>query len=109
MEPVEQLSILQERFKEKDRELALNIQLVTAWIKEHIENRPVYECGAYNSWRKTSCRLHHMRSELKIKQEAIQTHLRATARKIEEMETDFATFPVFWDQALERELSLENI
>ena len=104
MESGKQLSILLERFKEKDRELALNIQLVTAWIEEHLESRPAYECRAYKSWRKASCRLHQKRSELKVKQEAIQVHLRATMIIIEEMESNFITSPIFWDQALEREL-----
>jgi hypothetical protein len=104
MVPVEQLLILLERLNVKDRELALNIQLVTAWIKEHMNNRPAYECKAYYSWRKASFRLQNKRSELKIKQEAIQTHLRATAQKVEEFETDFFTFPVFGDQTLESEL-----
>lgn len=114
MSPNEQLGILSEKLKEKDLELTLEIQLVTAWIKEHRNSRPPGvdtlssssdEGKAYHSWRKVSCRLHQRRSELKEKQEKIQMHLRTVAEKIDEMETGFFSFPVFSDMALESELA----
>lgn len=114
MSPVEQLDNLLKRLKEKDRDLALEIQLVTAWIKEHQETRPTHtetpsrpshEREEYRSWRIVSCRLHQRRSELKTRQEKNQTHLRAVTRQIEELETGFSNFPVFADMALESELA----
>jgi hypothetical protein len=114
MSPNEQLDILMERLKEKDRDLALEIQLVTAWIEEHRETRPVHtetpsstsrEWEEYRSWRIVSCRLHQRRSELKTKQEKNQSHLRAVACKIEAPGTGFSSFPVFADMTLESELA----
>jgi uncharacterized coiled-coil DUF342 family protein len=101
------------KLNEKDRELTTEIQLVTAWIKEHRENRPACiesisaspgERNEYRSWRRISSRLHQRRSELKTKQEKIRGHLQTVARNIENMETGVLVFPVFHDVSLESDL-----
>jgi hypothetical protein len=113
MPPVKQLGTLLEKLKDKDRDLALEIELVTAWIREHRATRPIHtetqtspspEREEYRAWRIVSCRLHQRRSELKTKHEKNQTHIRAVARKIEELETGFPNFSVFADVAVESEL-----
>jgi DNA repair exonuclease SbcCD ATPase subunit len=113
MVPVKELHDLAERLDEKNRELTMEIQLITAWIKDHRQSRPARiesmssasdERNEYRSWRKVSCRLHQRRSELKTKQEKIREHLQTVARKMEERETGILAFPVFHDVALETDL-----
>jgi len=113
MIPVEELCNLKERLAEKNRELTVEIELITAWIREHRETRPAFieafmstpaERSEYRSWRRVSCRLHQRRSELKTKQEKIWTHLLTMDRRIEEMETGIINFPVFSDITLETDL-----
>lgn len=115
MIPVEELYNLKERLAEKSRGLAIEIELITAWIQEHRETRPARieafmstpdERSEYRSWRKISNRLHQRRSELKTKQEKIWTHLLVVDRRIEETETGIINFPVFPDITLETYLSL---
>lgn len=103
MEAFEQLTALKERLKDKESALALDIQLVTAWIREHLEDRPSYGSTEYHSWRRVSCRFHQKRSELKAKQDNIQLHLRVIAQKLDGMETSFSDFPFFWDLTFEPE------
>jgi hypothetical protein len=104
MSPAKELSTLLERLNVKDRDLAVEIQLVTAWIKEHRETRPdcievsmasADERNEYYSWRKVSCQLHQRRSELKTKREQVQMHIRTVLKKIDKLKTDFSDFPVF--------------
>lgn len=113
MLPVEELHNLVEKLNKKNRELTIEIQLITTWIKEHRENRPACiesissssgNRDEYRSWRRISCRLHQQRSELKTKQEKIREHIQTTARKIEEMETGVVVFPVFHDVSHETDL-----
>lgn len=110
MLPIESLHILLERFKEKDKKLSLEIQLITSWIKEHRESRPDLfsnvssssrKRSEYYTWRKVSCRLHQRRSELKTQQEKIRSHLIAVNRRIEEADSGNVNFTVFSDIALE--------
>lgn len=106
MLPAKELCTLLERLNVKDRDLAVEIQLVTAWIKEHRETRPdrievsmasADERNEYYSWRKVSCKLHQRRSELKTKREQVQMHIRTVEKKVDKLKTDFSGFPVFSD------------
>lgn len=117
MSPVKQLGILLEQLKEKDRNLAFEIQLVTLWIKEHRETRPPRieapsscpdERNEYRSWRKASCLLHQRRSELKTRREKTQIHLLAVAQRINEMETGFLSFSMLPTMNLEADLTMAN-
>lgn len=109
MLPVAELHNLKKRLTEKNREITIEIELLTAWIQEHREAGP-HRNGAlllssgeqekYQSWRKVSCRLHQTRSELKAKQEIIRTNLLAVSLRIEEMETCISEFPFLFDTEL---------
>lgn len=114
MLPVEELRFLMERLEKKNRDLSLEIRLITAWIKEHRESRParfgavlspVNKRNEYRSWRMISFRLHQRRSELKTEQEKTRVHLLAINRRIEEMKTGYADFPVFSDIPLETDFA----
>lgn len=111
MSQTQQPCHLLKTLEKKDRELTLEIQLLTAWIREHRALRPLRQdapslspkSSELQSWRKTSTHLHQRRSKLKTKLENVRTHLRTAAQKNEAAETDFFCFPGFPDTDLESE------
>jgi len=111
---IDELCIMMEWLEKKNRELLLEIELLTAWIEEHRQSRPsrigtglslAEKSDEYRSWRIVSFRLHQRRSRLKTEQDKTRTHLHAVNRRIEGMGTDFPDFPDFSDISLETDLT----
>ena len=114
MSSYEQLSLLLERLKEKDKVLVEEIHIITDQITAHRNSRfrdiqaldqSIRERRKYYEWRRTSFFMHNRRSELKTQREKIRVHIRMVSQHLEKLETNFLNFPVFMDLSFAEELT----